>query len=443
MPTGSASAAASFGHAINHVVNGSLRRMYRGIQYSTYQTSFAPAFTQPFSSYTFQVVGAASIDVSAAVPGDTITIKGTVFTNAASLVAATDWNDKLTLAAAIRAKFVGELTAGVVSAPIVMVSTIPGNWTDATLSLYTLASTMVSSWQDYTNASPLIVAGQLNVVPIMDMEVPINLTVGGARAEESLLANWYVFGAKAFLTLHPRDGFTGEKVGSFTGPDPVRVTFQETGQLTFEQPIENYYHLLDRPLTLFCYLAQDTRNVSVLLEIDYGGGKVSSLTVPSSAYRSGGQLRINTLVPYDATQFVVRLVLNGSESSSFYLGEVGLYIGHYSSVRYTEDIVGHARPVGECLFFYGYPAPPGFITVCDSDGKLVFHSAGDPQVDGEDETPFGGEDSHNHNQRTEISDSGDNPKGGGRWVLGKNHFHVVGDATMVPLNFKVLMVERV
>lgn len=278
---------------------------------------------------------------------------------------------------------------------------------------------------------------------LYDKFVPIVLDVGGDAPQESLLANWYISGARGQLTLYPRDSVTGERVTAFTGPDPVRLAFVESGEVVFTQPIDSFAHMLDRPITLFGFIRRDSKTVDMTIEVDFGTEVVTSNVAPSSGYPRGGYLKMKVTPPYDATQFIVRVRMTGQASSSVYLGQFGLYLGNLSQVLFVEDLSEKGRPRGECAFFWGFPAPPGYKTLCEEDGRLLFHSAGDAQVDGITESQFGGEAEHNHRAVTGTADSFDNPKADGAYVLGRNHYHTVLPAKMDPLNFKVLVIEKI
>jgi len=271
----------------------------------------------------------------------------------------------------------------------------------------------------------------------------LTLDVGGDAPTESLMANWSISGAQGQFVTEPRDPVSGERVTGFAGTSPVRFTFLETGEVVLEQSIDPFSHLLDRAATLFMFLGKDAGSVNAKLQIDYGTRVDESINVPSSAYGAGGNLRLNVTPPYDATQFVVKVTLSGNSNNSLYLGQMGLYLGNYSTVRFVDDITEQGRPRGECAFYWGYPAPPGYRTICEEDNLLVFHSTGDAQVDGFVEDPVGGEREHNHGGRTKVADSADNPKKDGKFVLAKNHYHFVAPAEMNPLNFKILIVERI
>lgn len=278
---------------------------------------------------------------------------------------------------------------------------------------------------------------------IYDPYVPIILDFGGDAPQESLLANWSIEGAVGQLTVYPRDSVTDERVTAFTGPDPVRVSFAETGQIIFTQKISVFAHLLDRPITVFGFLRKDSKTVDLQIELDFGTSVVTSNAAPSTGYPLGGYLKMAVTPPYDATQFVVRVKMSGLISSAVYVGQFGIYLGDLSQVLFVEDLSERGRPRGECAFYWGFPAPPGYKTLCEEDGRLLFHTAGDAQVDGMTETQFGGEEEHNHRAVTGTADAFDNPKADGAYVLGRNHYHTVLPAKMEPLNFKVLVIEKI
>ena len=278
---------------------------------------------------------------------------------------------------------------------------------------------------------------------LFDSFVPVMVDIGGDAPQESLLANWFISGAPGQLTLYPRDGITGERVTAFTGPDPIRVSFAESGEIVMEQAIPVFSHLLDRPVTIGGFLRKDSKTVDLQIEVDFGTSTVTGNMTPSSGYSLGGYTKIVTTPPYDATQFVVRLKLTGQISSSIYLGQFGIYLGNLSQLRFVEDLSEKGRPRGECAFYWGFPAPPGYKTLCEEDGRTLFHTAGDAQVDGLTESQFGGEVEHNHRAVTGEADAYDNPQSDGAYVLGRHHYHTVLPAKMDPLNFKVLVIEKI
>ena len=278
---------------------------------------------------------------------------------------------------------------------------------------------------------------------LYDSFVPVTIDVGGSAPQESLLANWFVSGTTGQLTLYPRDGLTGERVTAFTGPDPIRVSLTAAGEIVMTQDVPVFSHLLDRPVTIGGFLRKDSKTVDLQIEVDFGTTVVTSNIAPSSGYSLGGHVKLVTTPPFDATKFVVKLKLTGQSSASIYIGQFGIYLGNLPQLRFVEDLSEKGRPRGECAFYWGFPAPPGYKTLCEEDSRTIFHTAGDAQVDGLSASPFGGEVAHNHRAVTLGSDSNDNPKADGAYVLGRHHYHAVLPAKMDPLNFKVLVIEKI
>jgi len=273
------------------------------------------------------------------------------------------------------------------------------------------------------------------------------LTVVPTRPTETLLAGWYAYGVDGQVDIRPLDPVTRVPVRGLYGPTPARFTLQEDGVMIVEQILDDpkWWALLDRDVTLSFLLQRSNSSVAVTVEVDYGVSTEQVVSKNSRSYNSPGQIIAHLTPPANATQFILRWSLSGSQDASVYLGEAMLQLGYTPRPRFTDDISVLGRPRGMVFFYNGTTPPPGYITDCEAEGRFMFPTAGDAQTDGFTEGRNGGTDSHDHDGRTTgrfgstkvLKDN----SGGSK--VNKNHRHAIETAAIDPLWYKVLIVQKV
>lgn len=268
------------------------------------------------------------------------------------------------------------------------------------------------------------------------------IAVAVEKPLESLLAAWYCYGVRALIDVKAKDLTTGVPIRSINGPTPARFTFIENGILIVEQPVTEFWGLLDREITLSFLLKRGSGDVALAVEIDYGSTKVEPLVVSLRNYQLERVVRVVVTPPYDATSFTVRYKFTGTRDQSFYLGEVMLQLGNVPDPKFTDDITLGAQPRHSMGFFSDYPAPPGYISQCDFDGRFIYPTSGDARTDGTARGNTGGSTQHNHGRKTGGDQDRTQIEKGGQSFVSRTHRHDVDYAEVDPPWTKLLLVEK-
>jgi hypothetical protein len=273
------------------------------------------------------------------------------------------------------------------------------------------------------------------------------LTVVQDRPDETLLAAWYIYGVDGQVDVRPLDPVLRVPVRGLYGPTPARFTLQESGEMVLEQILDDpkWWGLLDRDLTLSFVLQRSNASLTVTVEADYGVSTEQLISKISRGFGSIAQVIAHFKPPQDATQFILRWKLSGSQDASVYLGEVMLQLGYIPRPRFTDDISLLGRPRGMIFFYNGTTTPPGYVTDCEAEGRFLFPTAGDPQTDGFTSSRFGGSDTHNHGGITSgrFGSTKITKDNGGGSKVNKNHRHLFEAAEVDPPWTKVLIVQKV
>lgn len=273
------------------------------------------------------------------------------------------------------------------------------------------------------------------------------LTVVEERPNETLLAGWYIYGVDGQVDVRPLDPVLNVPIRGIYGPTPARFTLQETGEMTVEQVLDDpkWWGLLDREITLSFVALRGNSSLTLSVEVDYGTETVELFSRSTRSFTRIDQVVLSFTPPSDATQFVLRWKLNGSQDASAYIGEAMLQLGNIPRPKFTDDISTLGRPRGMVYFFNGETPPPGFVTDCDVEGKFMFPTAGDAQTSGLEKTRVGGDDTHDHggvtSTRIGTTDVEKDNSGGSK--VNRQHRHTVNDAQVDPPWYKVLIIQKV
>lgn len=269
------------------------------------------------------------------------------------------------------------------------------------------------------------------------------IVISPERPKESLLAGWYCYGVNGLVDVRAADPDNqGVPIRSIFGPTPARFTFTSDGVLMVEQPVVEFWGLLDREITLSFYLKRGSGNVAVAVEVDYGTTKVQLLAVSTRSYQLEQTVRAVFTPPFDATQFIVRYKVTGVRNQSFYLGEAMLQLGNVPRAQFTDDITLLSTPRGACCFFDGFPAPPGYISQCDLDGRFIYPTSGDAHVDSLTRTNLGGSVQHRHGGKTSGDTNRTQVEKGGQSYISRTHRHNFDYAEVDPPWMKFLLVQK-
>lgn len=273
------------------------------------------------------------------------------------------------------------------------------------------------------------------------------LTIVPDRPDETLIAGWYIYGVDGQVDVRPLDQLLRVPVRGLYGPTPARFTLQETGEMIVEQTLDDpkWWGLLDRDLTLSFVMQRSNSALTVTLEADYGVSTEQLVSRSSRGFNSIAQVIAHFKPPQDATQFILRWRLSGSQDASVYLGEAMLQLGYIPRPRFTDDISTLGRPRGMVFFYNGLVTPPGYVADCEAEGRFMFPTSGDAQTDGLNSGRSGGSDSHNHGGRTGGRQGNtkvlkDNSGGS---TVNKNHTHIINSAKIDPPWYKVLILQKV
>ena len=289
------------------------------------------------------------------------------------------------------------------------------------------------------------------VVPVSTLEsreddaASPSLRVVAARPTETLLAGWYAYGVSGLIDIRPKDPLLSNvPVRGFHGPSPARFTHFEDGTMVFEQPIEEFWSLLDRELTL-SFIGIEGANVgTVTVEMVYGNSTVVLKQFSTRTFgRAGAQVVLHFSAPYDASSFMLRLKIEGKRDLSVYMGEFMLQLGNVANPRFTDDISLLGRPRGTSIFFAGSAIPPGFVVECEGLGRLVYPAGADPRVNGNDRGALGGDEAHKHGGKTSGRTFDTTVHKTGVSRLDKNHRHAIEDATTDPPYVQLVVLRKV
>lgn len=262
------------------------------------------------------------------------------------------------------------------------------------------------------------------------------------RPKESLLAAWYCYGVRGLVEVKAIDNQTGSPVRSVHGPAPARFTLLENGTMTVEQPVAEFWGLLDREVTLSFLLKRAVGDVVVKAELDYGNTRVTLAELSTRNHQTDRITWLVTRPPYDATAFTVRFTITGSRDQSCYLGEVMLQLGNMTQPQFTDDVSLTGQPRHTAAFFASFPAPPGYISQCEVDGRFVYPTSGDARTDGTARGNTGGSVQHNHGGRTSNDHNRTKIEKGGRSFVSRTHRHDIDMAEVDPPWVKLLLVEK-
>jgi len=273
------------------------------------------------------------------------------------------------------------------------------------------------------------------------------LTVVPTKPTETLLAGWFIYGVDGQVDVRPLDPVLRVPVRGIYGPTPARFTLQEDGEMVLEQVLDDpkWWGLLDRDITLSFVAQKANSALAVTVEVDYGTATEQLASKSTRGFTAATQVIAHFTPPADATQFILRWRLTGSQDASVYLGEVMLQLGYIPRPRFTDDISVLGRPRGMMFLYNGSTAPPGYVTDCEAAGRFMFPTAGDAQTDGFTSSRTGGTDSHDHDGRTGGREGStkvlkDNDGGS---TVNKNHRHAVEPAEVDPPWHKVLVIQKV
>jgi len=275
----------------------------------------------------------------------------------------------------------------------------------------------------------------------LDGSAPV-IAIESERPKESLLAAWYCYGTRGLVEVKAKDTRTGVPVPSVCGPTPARFTLLDDGTLIVEQPIVEFWGLLDREVTLSFLLKRDVGELTVAVEFDYGNSVVTVATLATRNYHVDRIFHAVVTPPYDAEQFVVRFRLTGKRDQSCYLGEVMLQLGNMTQPQFTDDISLAAQPRHSLAFFAEFPAPPGYISQCEINGRFIYPTAGDARTDGTTRGNTGGSTQHNHGGRTSNDQNRTKIEKGGQSFVSRTHRHDIDMAEVDPPWIKLLLVEK-
>lgn len=272
-----------------------------------------------------------------------------------------------------------------------------------------------------------------------------SLRIVAERPKETLLANWFIYGVSGMVDIRPKDPLkSNTPVRGFDGPPPARFTLFEDGTAILEQPVDEFWGLLDRELTLSFVGVEGVQAQTITVEMVYGNSTVVLREFSSKLFGSaGGKMVLHFTAPYDAASFMLRVKLAGKRDSSVYLGEFMLELGYVDKPKFTDDISLLGRPRGSCVFFAGATVPPGYVVECEGVGRLVFPAAADPRTNGINRGALGGDDSHKHGGKTTGRTYDTTVKKEGVSRLDKNHKHAIEEATTDPPYVELAVIRKV
>lgn len=308
---------------------------------------------------------------------------------------------------------------------------VPAVREDLTTTIASQAGPVVSQAQPYSEQD---LRRQNPVSPQIEIK--------SAKSVESPIAGWHVYGVRGLLDIRARDPDREFiPVRGLHGPTPARFTFLDDGTLIVEQSIVEFWGLLDRELTFSALFLRGSGDVSITVDFVFGTAVIPGFSITSTDYAAPRVVPAFVTAPYDATEFTVRMMITGRRDQSVLFGEFMLQLGHADRPRFTDDL-SLSLPRAHCALHSAFPAPVGFITLCELDGRFLYPSSGDALVEGINRRGTGGSSQHRHTGKTSNDITRVKIEKGGQSYVSRKHRHAVDFAEVDPLWVRLLLVQK-
>ena len=200
--------------------------------------------------------------------------------------------------------------------------------------------------------------------------VSYSFTTPSVKPADNQLGHWHVYGTLSTVEISPIDS-KDFVISSRDGGNVARIVFEESGTITFEQPLMDLQALEGNDFGIAFSGIHFDGDVCVKMLVEYDGGS-SELVGQSLLFGTYRRLIGEGTFPAALTSATVKLEISGSRGDAVGLSGVMMGLGACGrSLPYTESMVDRVIPKGAVIMVTGTSCPSGYAQATDGENRLA------------------------------------------------------------------------